>query len=369
MRVLQVSSAKDLGGGERHFCDLSKGLARKGLDVTALIRSDCSWFEKLNGSNEGITVRQTLGISTGIGEVRAIISNAKDSGADIIHAHLARDYTRASIAARFTGTKLVLTRHLMFPVSLRTRVLLGNVSGIIAVSSAVEEVLRAGFRGTRIVPIPNGIDVKRFSQADRPALSSRFRREFQVPDHVKLITTVGELTTLKGQEDFVLAASELRKTSPDLFFVIVGRDNSRDRSYKRKLRRLVKVLGLDDHTLFLDWVEDTASLLSAADVFVSASHTESYGLAILEAMASGTPVVATRTDGAKELLKSGVSGLFAEIGDPVSIASAVDSLLKDPAGARELAAKAQTEAAERFSIERMIDETAGFYDEVLSASG
>jgi len=89
----------------------------------------------------------------------------------------------------------------------------------------------------------------------------------------------------------------------DAHFVIVGKDNSYKKDFRRELKRLIKVFGLEDKVLFLDWIEDTAPLLSALDVFCFPSHSESFGLAILEAMACGNAIVATTTEGAKELIE------------------------------------------------------------------
>ena len=80
------------------------------------------------------------------------------------------------------------------------------------------------------------------------------------------------------------------------------------KNFARELKRLVKIFDLEDRFLFLDWVENTAPLLAAMDIFVSASHSESFGLAIFEAMASGKAIVATETEGAKELIENGIFG-------------------------------------------------------------
>ena len=135
------------------------------------------------------------------------------------------------------------------------------------------------------------------------------------PD-VPMIGMLGDLREAKGQRDFVLAAAEVVKRVPDAQFVVAGLDHTMDQSFRRELRRLAKVLGIGDRFLWLDWLEDTAPFYAAIDVFVSASHSESFGLAILEAMIRETPVVATETEGARELL--GSDALLVPIRDPVS---------------------------------------------------
>jgi D-inositol-3-phosphate glycosyltransferase len=100
------------------------------------------------------------------------------------------------------------------------------------------------------------------------------------------------------------------------------------------------------------------------DVFVSASHTESFGLVIAEAMASGTAVVATETEGAREIIRAGDTGLLVPIGAVENLAAAVSELLQDPIKRARMAAAAQVASAQ-FGVDRMIEETEKIYFEVL----
>ena len=111
-----------------------------------------------------------------------------------------------------------------------------------------------------------------------------------IPLDVSLIGTLGELKPLKGQREFVLAAHEIAKVDPTCRFVIAGTDHSPDGKFRRELRRLVKVFGLEERFLWLDWLDDTGHFYSALESFVSPSRTESFGLAILEAMARASPL-------------------------------------------------------------------------------
>jgi glycosyltransferase involved in cell wall biosynthesis len=366
MRVLQISSAERYGGGEKHFCDLANGLTKEGVAVFAAVRPDCSWRARLEELAADRVVEVSLRGSADIVSAMKLSKLVRANEIDIVHAHMARDYLPASMAVRFAGrAALVLTRHVLFPISGITRSFVQNAARIIAVSSAVESALHGSFRRERLASIPNGIDLARFAESRPEMQSELFRQEYGIPLDSRLIATVGELNVLKGQEEFVLAAAEIAKDFPDAYFLSIGKDNSRGATYKRKLRRLVKVLGLEEKFKFLEWVEDTAPLLSALDIFVSASHSESFGLAILEAMASGKPVVATETGGARELIENGRSGILVKVKDPVAIASAVCNLLRDDSLAARLGNEALRRARDGFSIERMVAATAALYSEIL----
>ena len=281
---------------------------------------------------------------------------------DIVHAHLARDYLSASIAARLNpSTKLIITRHVMFPISKFYSPLLSNVSKAIAVSNAVESNLQKIFSEEKIAQISNGVNLNKWIEVDKKNLSSDFRNKNNIPLHAKLVGTIGELKKLKGQEDFIKAASKISAKFPDTFFIIVGEDNSKNEAFKKSLQKMASNLGLKDKMYFINWVDETASLLSAIDIFVSPSHSESFGLAILDAMASGKAIVAAATDGAKELLTDEKDKTLSPIGEPNKLADNIISLLKDKALLENLGKLNQKRAFNKFSLERMIKQTEEIY--------
>jgi glycosyltransferase involved in cell wall biosynthesis len=363
MKILQISSAKTFGGGERHLVDLSKGLIKRGHEIFVVVRPTCEWQSKLEFLPQGNIFPVSIRNSFGIFSAQRIAGFIKRNNIEIVHAHVARDYFPTSLACRIAKTpKFVITRHVLFPLKSFNRFALKNLSKAIAVSEGVSDELKKLFPFEKIVTISNGIEVERFAGADGGKLRQEFRFEHNIPFDAFLIATVGELKTLKGQEDFVLAANLVAEKFPETHFAIIGKDNSLDQSFRRKLKRLVKVFGLEDRFLWLNWVEDTATLLHASDIFVSPSHSESFGLAILEAMASGSAIVATQTEGAKELL--GNENLV-PIGDSVKLAEKIGEFLQSGEKRKEFGKNVQTLAKENFNLEKMIEETETVYRKLL----
>lgn len=364
MRILQISSAKTFGGGERHFVDLCRGLMDRGHEVFAAVRPTNEWQNRLEFLPARSILHVSIRNSFGVFSANKIAGFIRDNEIEIVHAHVARDYIPASIACLLAkNPKFVLTRHVLFPLKPFNRFALKNLNKAIAVSHGVETALLKVFPEAKIAVIPNGIDFGNCSDVHHAKLGEEFRFLHNIPFDAPLIGTVGELIVLKGQRDFVLAANEIAKKFPDAYFVIAGKDNTFDKKFRRELKRLVKVFRMDERFLWLDWVDDTAQLFAALDIFVSASHSESFGLAILEAMSCGTAVVATGTEGAKELLRA--KELLVKMKEPVELAARICRLLENIEERNMLAKYCQKLARENYSLERMIGETEELYKEVL----
>ncbi|MBK6750968.1 MAG: glycosyltransferase family 4 protein [Acidobacteria bacterium] len=363
MRILQVSSAKTYGGGERHLVDLSRSLQEKGHEIFVALRPTNEWQGRLDfippGNFLHVSIRNSFGMFSAKRISRFLIKNK----IDIIHAHVARDYLAASIAGRIAqDTKIVLTRHVLFSMKPFHRFALRNVDAAIAVSEGVRQQLLNIFPDRKITVIPNGLVMHTTDERER--LGSEFRELHHIPLDAPLVGTVGELVPLKGQRDFVLAAHEIVKVIPDCRFVVAGKDNTIDQRFRRELKRLVKVFDMAENFLWLDWVEDLTPLLSSLDVFVSPSHSESFGLAILEAMANHAAVIATSTLGAEDLLSD--SSLLVPVRDPLAMANAVVALVGDRERCRETGLWLGNSARERFSLDRMVSATESLYERVAS---
>ena len=364
MRILQITSAKNVGGGERHFRDLAFGLQERGHEVFVAIRPTSQWQDRLDFIPKERVLFVSIRNSFGMFSAKRIGNFIQRNNIDILHAHVARDYLAASVAARVAKrAKLVLTRHVLFPLKPFHKIALKNVDAAVAVSPAVAVELANIFPRNKIHTIPNGLDVtlpENFVEIGR-----EFRTFHKIPLDAPLVLAIGELKPLKGQIDLVLAAAEVVKKIPNVHFCITGVDNSSGRRFRRELRRLASTLGIADHFTWLDWIEDTRPAFAAADLFVSPSQSESFGLAMLEAMASQKPVIATRTEGAKTLIDD--PKLLVPVNEPVAMATAISGLLASVEDRAQIGARLRIRAEREFSLERFIDGHERLYDELLGA--
>jgi len=194
----------------------------------------------------------------------------------------------------------------------------------------------------RLAVIPPGVSVNRF----RPiGTAPESRRRFGLPDRPTVLT-LGRLDARKGLDLYLRAAAEtVRRCGADgLSFVLSAGDGSaQEREEAAKLRRLVEELGLSG---VLTWLPvqaetDVPALYRAADLFVVTSRYEPFGIVILEAMASGLPVIATVHGGPAEIIEPGIDGMLADPTDPAAFAETICSLLSSTSRRHELAIRAR----------------------------
>ena len=355
-----------MGGGERHLIDLVNALAKRGHDVHVAVRPGSplkAELKHLPAENIfTIALRNALDLKSAF----ALASYIRERQIEIVHAHVARDYPLAALATRRSRrAKLIITRHVLFPLNRLHRRTLSHVARVIAVSRAVEDALLSQnvFPASKIRVVRNGIDFRRLDARLGQTGREEFCRRMEIAPESLLVGTVGDLKPQKGHEDFLRAAAIIARAEPRAHFIIVGEDTTRARGgqYRAMLEGLISSLGLAKRVHLAGWLDDTAPLLSALDVYVSASHTESFGLAIVEAMASGAGVVATMTEGAREIIDDEETGLLVDIANAEALAKAIQKLLEGAALRKSIGAHARTRARTRFSLERMVDETEQVY--------
>jgi L-malate glycosyltransferase len=363
MRILQICSARTLGGGERHLADLSNGLARRGHDVHAALVPGSPLPGELAQLPAEKIIELPLRNSLDVSSALQLAQFVRRNQIEIVHAHLARDYPLAAFAARRAGgARLILTRHVLFPLSRVHKVLLRRVARVIAVSQAVADGLieQNIFETDKIVVIHNGVDLDRFEKANEDDSAKRHTTGGRL-----CVGIIGELAPIKGQENFLRAAAIVSSRRDDVDFIIAGEDHSRTGENRRLLERMIGELKLSQRVRITSWAHDVVELLRTFDVFVSASHAESFGIAMVEAMAGGVPVVATMTAGAREIIDADKTGLLVPIGDAEALAAAICQLLDDGTARERLAANARRMVRERFSLDRMVARTEDVYQEVL----
>jgi L-malate glycosyltransferase len=343
----------------------------RGHDVFAAVRPASPLIAELKQlPSENITqlaIRNALDAKS----ARELFRLVRERDIQIVHAHMARDYPLGAYATRKNPqSRLIVTRHVLFALNPLHRFTLGRAARLIAVSQAVANELSTGkiAPAEKITVVHNGIDSSRFATAKAKFDRSGFLVDWGFAPDSLLVGTVGELSPLKGHAEFLKAAAQVAQRIPNAQFILAGTDNSQDQSNSAAIDELIGRLKLTSKVKRVAWLEDIAQLYCALDVFVSASHTESFGLAIAEAMACGTPVVSTTTGGALEIIQPGKTGFLVPVGDVESLAEAILDLLGRKSKRMAIGSAAQQAIARQFDISRMVDETERIYREELGAN-
>ena len=212
----------------------------------------------------------------------------------------------------------------------------------------------------KVRTIHNGVDTRRFSDQDRDAA----RRALGIDDSARVVGTVGRLDPVKDQATLIRAFASLVAARPEAVLVIVGDGPSR-----RALDLLAADLGLEGRIRMLGTRADVAHLLGGFDVFALPSIAEGISNTVLEAMATGLPVVATRVGGNPELVDDGVNGRLVPPGNPAALAEALDAYLADSL-VRALHGKASRQrAVTQFDLPTMVEAYRSLYVSLAGTAG
>jgi glycosyltransferase involved in cell wall biosynthesis len=224
----------------------------------------------------------------------------------------------------------------------------------VAVSDAVRHVLiTSGVPAQRVQTIYSGIDLHRFAEIQAaPAL---------FPAGTRIIGTVGHLAGQKGHRYLLEAIALLIRDEPRLGIVIAG-----DGALRATLEAQAVALGITDHVCFTGFRHDILALMQSFEIFVFSSYFEGLGTAILDAMALGKPVVATRAGGIPEAVQDGITGLLVPPRDPQALADAVRYLLCHPEHVQAFGRAGRQRVQHAFTVEQMVCRTLKVYERVLA---
>jgi glycosyltransferase involved in cell wall biosynthesis len=331
LRILQVNSLFTGGGADNQTLELSAGLRELGEDVTLGVPIGSRWESRARQLGVRVaTFPARSPLKSAL--IRGCIQLIREHRIQVIHAHQGRDYWPSILAARLAGrgTRVVVTRHLMTRPRRLTRMLLLRAAHVVAVSRAVEAVVRENLRGpsSKVQQIYCGVDFSRFLPARTPEVWQLRERLGWAADAVAF-AVVGSfhLPHGKGQMEFLEAAARIKKEFTQARFVIAGYGEM-----ESMLKERIVALGLAGVASVLPFNEEIPLLMSALDVLVlPTTASEAFGLVTVEALGSGRPVIASRKDGIAECFIDGEHGRLLPPGDVTALAGAMRELLVDPA--------------------------------------
>lgn len=353
IKVLNIISDLNVGGAGKCVINFCKNYNKKKFEIVVVVPEGSELVPELKKTSARVIEvdglkNKSLDIKSFF-KLRKIIKEEKP---DIVHTHAS---SIAKLAARFVrGTKVIYTRHSVFPVSDRIKYGVGRWAyktvneftsdRIIAVAEAAKENLTdGGIDENMIDVILNGVEkIEESSKADKEEL----KKEYGIENDEKVVGILARLEKVKGHEYFIDAAKIVLESGIKAKFLILG--TGAEEEY---LKQKVKDMNLEDKIIFTGFIKNVKDFVNIFDVQVNCSYgTEATSLALLEGMSIGVPAVVTDYGGNPGVIKDGKNGFLVPIKSPEKTAEAIIKILSDNALNEKLKKKSIEIFNEKFTV-------------------
>jgi glycosyltransferase involved in cell wall biosynthesis len=364
LKILHVNPEVQWGGGEVQVFELTTALSRFGHHSVVAAHPGGLLYRRLAAAGLpacALRIRHHLDALAGV-RLRRLV---RTGSYDLVHFHTARAHALSPWLAGMP-VKRIVTRRMDYPLRkgpvtrfLYTR----QVDAVVAISARVRTaLLAAGVPVSSIHLIPSGIRTTHF--APDPEARARIRHSYGFSGHERLVVSVGALVTRKGHHTLLQAAHQLKPQGLPLRYLICGEGKLRP-ALETQARRL----GLAADVSFTGFYPDVSHILTAADFFVHVPVWEGLGVAVIEALAAGLPVIASNVGGIPELIADQQTGLLVPPQNPTALAAALYRFVQEPAYAAALGQAGQMLARIRFDADTMAKRNEALYYHVLGLCG
>jgi glycosyltransferase involved in cell wall biosynthesis len=348
VRVVHIQRMRGIGGSERHLLTLLPALAERGIEPLFVGLDDPAWpatdfYGALNVPALRVPAPRDL-------DPLLLARLARRLRADVVHTHLVHADVYGGLAAGLRRTPLVSTKHnddpfRLGPFRFVERGLTRLASRVVTITDSLRRfvVEQVGLPAEKVQTIHYGMDDLPQPWGENPP--------DDVPDGVRVLLAVSRLTRQKGVDVAVRALASLPE---DVVLVVL----SSTQEEREPLEALARELGVEQRLFLLGRLPDVAAWLRRADALVHPARWEGFGLAVLEAMLAGLPVVASDVSSLPELVIDGETGLLVPPDDPPTLARALARALEER---DRLGAAGRERALREFSVARMADSTVALY--------
>lgn len=366
-KVMFIVHSLGIGGVEKLVYDMVKELKNRDIEPSVCCLDYVGvWGEELKRDGFKVfNLERKEGLDLGI--LRKIKLILKKEHPDILHPHQYTPYFY-TVASCFSlkRPRIVFTEHgRFFPDRIRIKRVIFNqfaqffTDAIIGVCGFTKEALvkYEKFAQNRIEVVYNGIKIEEFS-ADIDAVLNK--KTLQLNPDNRIIGTVGRLCIEKNHKMLIKAFAEVKKQISDVKLLIVG-----DGELRAELEALSQKMDLANDILFLGERQDVAELMKIFDVFVLSSDSEAASLVLLEAMASGTVIIATNVGGNPELVINGKTGILVQRGDYQGLSDSIVFIIQNPDIKKKMEEAERQLIYQKFNFINMLDKYMNIYSRIL----
>lgn len=359
IHILHLSSARTWRGGERQMCFLIESLHQQGIRQTVFCPAGSVVSEWCTAHEVPcITYRKLFSVNPYT--AWQVVSLCHSLGITHLHTHDSHSHTFAVLGATLFSNRVpvIVHRRVDFPIGehgfSRWKYNHGCIKRIICVSQFIRDLIAGSIKDPeKLVVVYSGVDIHPLSDMQ----SSGLFDEIQVQRPV--VANIAAIAPHKDYYTFVSVAGILCREGFGGSFLIIGGDGGE----MKGIRRFIAEEQLEDRVLLTGFRDDIPSILPFIDLLLFTSRTEGLGTTLLDAMAAGVPVVATRAGGIPELVRDGETGLLASIGDARQLANQVKHILEED-GLRTRLTEQGKAFVMSFSKEKMALQVGRIYQEV-----
>ena len=355
---MHLESGRHFYGGAQQVRYLIDGLQAQGID-NVLVCPTGSEIATATRAGEVIELPMRGDLDPRLpGRLRRLLRSRAPS---ILHVHSRRGAdTAGGWSARWARVPAVLTRRVDNPeLPAWARLKYHPYRALIAISSAVERELleNVGLDATRVHRVASAVDSDRY----RPAPAhEHLAGVFGLPRRAVIVGVVAQLIPRKGQELLFRCLPGIAARHPSVHVLCFGRGPQ-----EQELSRQLRAEGLDSRVQLVGYRDDLAELLPGLDLLVHPAQREGLGVAVLEALSAGVPVIAAAVGGIPDIIEHGVHGLLVAPGDARALTGALEQLLADPELRRRLSLAGRERVRSEFSVERMCRGNLAVYEQIL----
>lgn len=358
------------GGLEMNVLRLGGWLKKRGWKVVLYGHGDSKLFHE--AEQAGLTVRH-LHSTFKFGDLvnaRRLARSVKQDNVGRLIINYGKDLFMAVLAKKFSHSyfKLLMQQHMHVGGHKKDAFHTWEYRNLDAWIAPLPMFSERLVRYTRLAPekihvIPFGIEFEGLT-SNRPDRTIA-RQALQLPVDANIAGVVGRLERMKGQDVLIKACRRVHDAGHPLHLLIVGDKTANDpEGYSQYLHDLVEQLKLESFVHFHPHQSDVTRVYAAMDLFVMASHSETYGMVTIEAMACGLPVIGTSEGGTLQIINDGVNGLLVPPEDDDKLAAALINLIANPSLTRSIASRAALDAVDKYSHHRQVLLIESLFDEL-----
>ena len=365
IRVLFIIDELDIGGTEQQIFELVKRLDRDTYTPMVCCFRPGRVSRDIEAAGVPVfTLRKRAKLDVKL--IAGLVKLMRRERIDLVQTYLFTANTWGRVAAILAGIPIIVSSERNVDMwEDRFKPVIGRwldrwTHKTIGNSQAVKDYLVGkGLRPERVQVIYNGVDAGRFEEPVTPSVT---KAELGIPPHCAVVGFLARLEPQKDPQTFLQAAALIRRRLPAVWFLVIGGG-----SLQSELEREVQALGLRDRLIFTGPRRDVPRLLAACDLSVMSSVKEGMSNTIMESMAAGKPMVATRVGGNAELIADGETGFLVPPRDPSALADAIQRILEDPVLSKSMGVQAQTRIVNQCSVDAMVHATKRLYDGAVEA--